>query len=83
MSYQTEFLKAIYSVGLIGNQYVVFKNKAFLPAMDKSLDETRGPVSSKYQEKLEKDWLAALKTRFKTEINANYLQQVTTELVGK
>lgn len=73
----------IYSVGLIGSQFVVFKNRAFLPAMDKSLDETRGPVSSKYQEKLEKDWLAALKTRFKTDINANYLQQVTTELVGK
>lgn len=79
-----QFVKpGIYSLGMIGNQFVVFRNRAFLPAMDKALEETRGPVSSKYQEKLEKDWLESLKKRFNTNINSNNLKQATTELLGK
>jgi len=73
----------IYSLGMVGNQFVVFKQKGYLPSMDKRLDETRGPVSSKYQEKLEKDWLESLKGRFKVEINSNNLQQAQTALLGK
>ena len=73
----------IYALGSVGNQFVVFKQKGYLPAMDKSLDETRGPVSSKYQEKLEKDWLESLKLRFTVDINDNNLQQAKAALLGK
>lgn len=73
----------IYKLGLIGNQHVVVKIKGYLPEMDKTLDETRGPISSKYQEKLEKDWIESLNNRFQISINEANYKAILPELIGK
>ncbi len=59
----------VFKMGLVGNDYVVLKVREFLPAGLKSLDETRGPVASKYQEELEVLWLKELETKYPVEIN--------------
>jgi len=53
----------------MGEDWVVAKVNAFLPAGPKTLSETRGPVASKYQEVLEKKWLSDLESRYKVEVN--------------
>ena len=59
----------VYKLGLMGEDWVVAKVNAFLPAGPKTLSETRGPVASKYQEVLEKKWLSDLESRYKVEVN--------------
>jgi len=41
----------------------------FLPSGPKSLEETRGPVASKYQEILEQRWISDLESRYDVIIN--------------
>lgn len=73
----------IYKLGMIGNQSVVVKIKGYLPEMDKTLDETRGPISSKYQERLEKDWIESLNAKFQISVNEANYREVLPALIGK
>lgn len=59
----------VYTLGLMGEDWVVAKVVAFLPTGAKKLAETRGPVASKYQEVLEKKWLSELESRYSVEVN--------------
>lgn len=73
----------IYQIGQVGDDFVVVKVNAFLPAGPKTLDETRGPVASKYQEQLEKEWIESLKNRYSVTINASAVRQIEAKLVNQ
>jgi len=59
----------IYKMGQIGEDFVVVQIYDFLPSGPKSLEETRGPVASKYQEILEQRWISDLESRYDVIIN--------------
>lgn len=59
----------IYKLGAVGADYVVVQIYDFLPSGPKSLEETRGPVASKYQEVLEQRWIADLESRYSVNVN--------------
>ena len=59
----------IFNLGQFQNDYVVVKVKEFMPAGPKLLDETRGPVASKYQEELETQWLKELESKYNISID--------------
>jgi len=73
----------IYQVGQVGDDFVVVKVNAFLPAGPKSLDETRGPVASKYQEQLEREWIESLKNRYAVTVNESVVEAIEAKLVNK
>ncbi len=73
----------VFKMGLVGNDYVVLKVREFLPAGPKSLDETRGPVASKYQEELEVQWLKELEAKYPVEINAATVEAFKSKLGAK
>lgn len=72
----------IYQVGMVGDDFIVVRVNAFIPLGPKSLDETRGPVASKYQEQLEKEWIESLKTRYPVTVNETVIQSIELKLVN-
>ena len=73
----------IYQVGQVGGDFVVIKVNAFLPAGPKTLDETRGPVASRYQEQLEREWIESLKVRYAVTVNESAMKAIEAKLVTK
>ncbi len=73
----------IYQVGQVGGDFVVVKVNAFLPAGPKTLDETRGPVASRYQEQLEREWIESLKVRYAVTVNESAMKAIEAKLVTK
>ena len=73
----------VFKMGLVGNDYVVLKVREFLPAGLKVLDETRGPVASKYQEELELLWLGELESKYPVEVNNAALEAFKLKLGAK
>jgi len=73
----------VFKMGLVGNDYVVLKVREFLPAGLKSLDETRGPVASKYQEELEVLWLNELEAKYPVDINQSTIDMFKSKLGAK
>lgn len=73
----------VFKMGLVGNDYVVIKVREFLPAGLKSLDETRGPVASKYQEELEVLWLKELESKYPVDINQSTIEAFKLKLGAK
>lgn len=73
----------VYKIGQVGNDFVVVKIKSFLPAGPKLLDETRGPVASKYQTVLEKEWIADLEDRYPVTINYEVVEEFKRKLNAK
>ena len=73
----------VFKMGLVGNDYVVLKVREFLPAGLKSLDETRGPVASKYQEELEVLWLNELAAKYPVDINQSTVDAFKLKLGAK
>lgn len=61
-----------------GKHYIVVIRKVLL-AKPKALSEVRGPITSNYQNKLEKEWIAELKKLYPVTIN----QQVLNSFLGK
>jgi len=57
-------------------QFVVVYIKELLPAQPKKMAETRGKVISKYQEYLEKIWIAKLKKQYPIKINKKSLKKL-------
>ncbi|MSP58416.1 MAG: hypothetical protein EXR17_06080 [Flavobacteriaceae bacterium] len=72
----------IYSMGQVADDFVVLKVKRFSAPSPKLLDETRGPLASKYQEQLEKQWIESLKNRYTIYIDKSVLQSLQDELVN-
>ena len=58
--------------GFEGKFYVV-KVQAVLPVMKKELNESKGNVTSDYQNTLEKDWIESLQKKYKVKINKKVL----------
>ena len=73
----------IYTIGQVGDDFIVVKVNAYLPAGPKSLDETRGPVASKYQEQLEKEWIEALKIRYPVTVNESAMKAIEAKLINQ
>ena len=55
-----------------GKHYVIFINKT-LPTMNKELSEAKGPVTSDYQNYLEKTWLEQLSNKYNVTFNYDIL----------
>lgn len=55
-------------VELDGKHYIVLINEV-LPAQPKALSEVRGPITSEYQNVLEKQWIEELKSTYPVTIN--------------
>jgi peptidyl-prolyl cis-trans isomerase SurA len=70
----------IYTLGQIGEDWVVVRIDEFIPSGPKTLEETRGPVASKYQELLEKQWLDSLEKRYPVQVNTTLLDTFKAEL---
>jgi len=73
----------VYKLGELGNDFVVVKVKSFLPAGPKSLDETRGPVASKYQTVLEEEWISDLESRYPVVVDHNVIEDFKRKLNAK
>ena len=73
----------IYQVGQVGDDFIVVKVNAYLPAGPKTLDETRGPVASKYQEQLEKEWIESLRNRYSVTVNESVMKAIEVKLVNQ
>jgi peptidyl-prolyl cis-trans isomerase SurA len=50
--------------------------KGILSPEPKKLDETRGLVTSDYQEYLETEWLKSLKEKYPVSVNSELLKQI-------
>ncbi len=72
-----------YNLGKIGEDWVVVKVIDYLPAGPKTLEETRGPVASKYQEELEKLWIQELESKYSVESNSRAIQTVKGKLITR
>jgi peptidyl-prolyl cis-trans isomerase SurA len=67
----------------VGDDFIVVKVNAYLPAGPKMLDETRGPVASKYQEQLEKEWIESLRNRYSVTVNESVMKSIEVKLVNQ
>lgn len=72
----------IFQIGKVGDDFVVVKVVGFIQAGPKLLDETRGPVASRYQEQLEKDWIEQLKSRYFVTVNDSAVLTLEAKLVN-
>ncbi len=59
---------------------VVVNVKEILPPATKKLEEVKGLVISKYQSKIEEDWIKELKSKYKVVINKKALKKVKKQL---
>ncbi len=67
------------SVEIDGKHYVVVIHKV-LPSKPKELNEVRGPVTSNYQNKLEKEWIIELKKQYPVTIHQQVLDGFLNKL---
>lgn len=63
-----------------GEYYFVVKVNKILPAGPKTLDEARGKVINDYQQYLEENWVASLRSEFAVKINQDVFERVKKEL---
>ncbi|MCC7298122.1 MAG: peptidylprolyl isomerase [Bacteroidia bacterium] len=70
----------IVKLGKYGDDYVLVKVNEFIPAGLKTLSETRGPVTAKYEEYLEEIWTAELQQRYPVVINDAALTALISRL---
>ena len=56
--------------------YSFTRIEKIMPASQKSLKDSRGYVVADYQDQLEKDWVAALKAKYKVQVNNDILQKI-------
>jgi len=60
---------------LVQGQYVWVRVTEVLPATPKTLQEVKGLMISKYQDELEKRWVAQLRERYHIEVNTSLLER--------
>ncbi len=54
--------------------------KEIIPAGYKTLEDSKGIITSDYQEHLEKEWISELRKKYKFEVNQTVLEQLKSEL---
>jgi peptidyl-prolyl cis-trans isomerase SurA len=72
-----------FNMGKIGEDWVVVKVIEYLPLGPKTLEETRGPVASKYQEELEKLWIQELESKYTVKLNTEAVNNVKRKLISQ
>jgi len=70
----------IIKMNQIGEDWVVVNLHGFLPAGPKELSECRGPVTSRYQEELERRWMDNLESKYEVSINYQSVEALKQEL---
>lgn len=60
----------------LNNQVVFIKLNQKLAPAPKSLQEAKGPITSDYQNYLEKEWIDTLKSKYKIEVNKDVLYSI-------
>lgn len=70
----------IIKMNQIGEDWVVVNLHGFLPAGPKELSECRGPVTSRYQEELERRWMDNLESKYEVSINYQSVEAMKQEL---
>jgi len=78
------FADMIFETGKTDNKYIIFEDmKAaggfvviqihqYLPAAPKTLNDARGPITSDYQNNLEKQWLDGLMIKYPVNVNTTF-----------
>lgn len=61
-------------------QYVLIKVKEVLPPSVKAYEEVRGRVINDYQQKIEKEWISALRQKYAVKVNPAVLSKVKKQL---
>lgn len=64
----------------VDGKYYVIVIKEVLKVQPKALSEIRGPITSEYQNKLEKEWIEELKTKYPVGINEGVLESFLNSL---
>ncbi|MFZ9755598.1 MAG: foldase protein PrsA [Bacteroidia bacterium] len=64
----------------VGEDWILVNIHGFLPAGPKALSECRGPVTSRYQEELERRWMDELENRYEVSINYESVEALKKEL---
>lgn len=73
----------LFNLGQYGNSFVVIKIHEYLPACPKLLEETRGPVASRYQEELESNWIKELYSTYTVKVNEPTFESIKANLTSK
>lgn len=79
--------KISWTVGLheteAAGMYYLVEVNSLIPPGNKKFEEVRASVISDYQDKLEKDWIAQLKSKYKIKINSKGKKKAVMELTSK
>lgn len=59
----------------VDGKFYVVKIREVMKAQPKTLSEIRGPITSEYQNMLEKEWIAELKEKYPVEVNQEVLNK--------
>jgi peptidyl-prolyl cis-trans isomerase SurA len=70
-------------MGKYGEDWVVVKIIEFKPQGLKELNETRGPVTAKYEEFLEDLWIKDLEAKYTVEVNKEALAGLKKKLLTR
>lgn len=75
--------KSVIQMGQYGDDWVLVKIVDFLPAGPKELNETRGPVTAKYEEYLEDLWIKDLQNRYTVSVDSKVLSDFKKKLINR
>jgi peptidyl-prolyl cis-trans isomerase SurA len=67
------FVDGLNEIFEFNGKFYVVVNKAFIPASNKELDDTRGAVTAAYQQHLEQKWIEELMAKYKVVVDTNVL----------
>lgn len=78
---QKPFLAQLDKTGLskdipVNGQVAVVDLKQIIPPSPKALEEARGAITAAYQDKLEKEWITELRTRYPVSVNKEVLYSI-------
>lgn len=73
----------IYNLNEINRQWIVVKVNKFIKSEPKKIDETRGPVVSKYQDYLQDQWIKKLREKYSVSTNRAEVDKIISKLSSK
>ena len=60
----------------IDNRFVFVNVNMILPPQPKTIDEARGLITAQYQDYLEKEWIAELRSKFSFQVNQKEIDRI-------
>lgn len=73
---KTNWEKGLHEVENSPGKVILVNFKGVIPPSFKTLDESRGTATADYQQFLEKEWLAALRAKYKVSVDESVLDKV-------